>query len=884
MRIQTLEVENFMPYREPVTLDFTDLSLFAIVGETGSGKSSVVDAICYALYGRIPRIRTENGQRENVISRGAKQFHVALTFDLGGATYRIVRQGTVLREDVQVFRDGEQLTQLLKKKDADRYIEETLLHMSFDVFTRIIVLPQGQFDRFLKPDTPRARRDILISLLNLDIYERIGKAAGAHASALLGELSGLDHDLAGIDQSTLTDEAMETLDHTITDAGARVTLLQEQLKARDLALAMLEQKVTKGRQLTQLRAQLEELHRRAGDIAADRAHLATGLALVSLQPSLASWERLAGQRARLSEERDREAAAVLVAQKSMETANQTHADLMRRAGEAAFAEKLADTAAAITRLSELQPFAARVEELQHKMKAAAAKKDELERGITTLTDSIQAMEGRRQTLQHDLEAARMTSVQAGETFEQAQADNAALVVQQGLKPGDTCPVCGHVVDELVAHVEHTDYARLRATRDETRVVVERRQADLNEHEKKVEADRVRLESLTKQLSAVKEEDAADQHEAHELTLRLLMDPSVAREGKENPVVFLRTRLAHLRGQETSTRTAQQTMMAQLEESRRKEDAARTLLSQAENKAATLAGQYRQVIEQHDALQQDLLAQATAHGFESIVAMKAALLPSDQLTALQTAIERYDRDTATVSGQVEMLARELGSTVPSETDLTAARTLRDTTAAECARAQDELAGARHAKDDLVARRAFLTDRQKRKDEVTHLLSAYQQVARDFSSKGMVAFVSGGILEQLLVTANDHLGILSKGRYELLLDAGDQMLVQDSFSASGPRDVATLSGGETFLASLALALAVKDLLSANVDLDSFFIDEGFGTLDENSVQGVADVLESLRRDGSLVGIITHRADLVERFETVLEVTSKGGSAHIARRETA
>ncbi|HWQ22179.1 MAG TPA: SMC family ATPase, partial [Clostridia bacterium] len=199
-------------------------------------------------------------------------------------------------------------------------------------------------------------------------------------------------------------------------------------------------------------------------------------------------------------------------------------------------------------------------------------------------------------------------------------------------------------------------------------------------------------------------------------------------------------------------------------------------------------------------------------------------------------------------------------------------------------QEDLTAARRGRDDLVTRRAFLANRLKRKEEVTRLLSTYQQVARDFASKGMVAFVSGGILEQLLVTANDHLRVLSKGRYELLLDEGDQMMVQDSFSASGPRDVATLSGGETFLASLALALAVKDLLSTSVDLDSFFIDEGFGTLDETTVQGVADVLESLRRDGSLVGIITHRADLVERFETVLEVTNQSGSAHIARREMA
>jgi exonuclease SbcC len=265
-------------------------------------------------------------------------------------------------------------------------------------------------------------------------------------------------------------------------------------------------------------------------------------------------------------------------------------------------------------------------------------------------------------------------------------------------------------------------------------------------------------------------------------------------------------------------------------------------------------------------------------------MAAAVLPSEKLEALQASIRQYDQEITAVTAQVDMLRGELGSDIPTEADLASARAARESIAAAYQGAQQDLAAARHNKDDLLARRAFLADRMSRKGQVTQLLSTYQQVARDFSSKGMVAFVSSGILEQLLVTANDHLRMLSKGRFELLLDEGDQMMVQDSFSASGPRDVATLSGGETFLASLALALAVKDLLSVSVDLDSFFIDEGFGTLDETTVQGVADVLESLRRDGSLVGIITHRADLVERFETVLEVTSQSGSAHIARRETA
>ncbi|MCX6098186.1 MAG: SMC family ATPase [Caldiserica bacterium] len=884
MRIQTLEVENFMPYRDPVTLDFTDMSLFAIVGETGSGKSSVVDAICYALYGRIPRIRTENGQRENIISRGAKQFHVALTFDLGGATYRIIRQGTVMREDVQIFKDGGQLTQLLKKKDADHYIEETLLHMSFDVFTRIIVLPQGQFDRFLKPDTPRARRDILISLLSLDIYERIGKAASAHAGTLMGALGGLDHDLAGIDQDALTDEAMSLLDHAVIDTGHKVALLQEQLKARDLELAMMEQRASKARQLAKLQGQLAILRARADEINGHRTHLATGLALASLQPSLANWTRLAGELEALTVDRDKASAAVVAAQKALETAQAARADTSLRASEAAFTEKLEEIASVTARLSELQPFAARLEELQHKTDTAAEKATKLENGITQLNETMKLQDEHRIQLQEALARARDGSTQAEDAFERARQSNATVIVQQGLKPGDTCPVCGHVVETLVAHAERTDFAHLKTARDDARKNAEHCQENLTEQEKRSGTDKVRAEELTRQLTALKAEDKDDRHEAHELTLRLVMDPTVAREGSSNPAAFLHARLAQLRGQETTTRTAQKAIALQLEEYRKKEEGARAQLAEFQTKAATLAGQCSQAESQVETLQSDLLTQAGTHGFDSIASMKAAVLSPDKLAALQASVRQYDQETAAAAAQVDMLEQELGPDLPSEGGLDTARAARETAATDFSRAQEDLTAARRSKDDLLARRAFLADRLARKEQVTRLLSTYQQVARDFGSKGMVAFVSSGILEQLLVTANDHLQVLSKGRFELLLDEGDQMMVQDAFSASGPRDVATLSGGETFLASLALALAVKDLLSTSVDLDSFFIDEGFGTLDETTVQGVADVLESLRRDGSLVGIITHRADLVERFETVLEVTNQSGSAHIARREMA
>ena len=883
MRIQTLEVENFMPYRDPVTVDFRDLSLFAIQGETGSGKSSIVDAICYALYGRIPRIRTENGQRENIISHGAKQFHVALTFDLGGAEYRIVRQGTAAREDVQVFKDGAQLNQLLKKKDADHYIEEELLRMDFDVFTRIIVLPQGQFDRFLKPDTPRERRDILISLLGLDIYERIGKAAGAHASSLSGELAGLERDLAGIDPSSVSDEALQELGQRAAAAQDRLSLVQEQLRSDELTLAMTRQRYDKAHQLNAIRASLASLHARSDQVNGERERLATGTALASLQPSLTSWKRLAADLERLEQEMAQTRAAAQAAEQAFQTAHESTLDTTQRVEAANFGAALDELAAKIARLTELQPYATRLQELAHKQSAAATKVAQLEHSLATTQQTIASAEEHLPVLSQAVLQARDALEQAQNALEQAQSDNAAAALQERLKPGDVCPVCGHVIDNLATHAVHAGLAQLKAARDNARTALEQRQAQLAEQEKQLEAERTRASELRTQLDALKNEDAGDEHEANELRLRLLMDPTVAREGKDDPAAFLQSCLTRLRGSETTTRTAQKKLLEQLDAQRQKEEKARAELASIQPRLASLEGQHAQAETQHKALEDDLTAQAQVHGFASIATMQAALPSPDELQRLQASVRQYEQEVTSLTAQEQMLGQELGPDLPTDDDLQRVQTARDTSAAAAARAQGELAEARRVLNDITARRAFLADRTARREQVTHALATYQQIARDFSSKGMVAYVSGGILEQLLVTANGHLDSLSKGRFELQL-AGDQMMVQDAYSAAGPRDVATLSGGETFLASLALALAVKDLLSISVNLDSFFIDEGFGTLDESTVQGVADVLESLRRDGSLIGIITHRADLVERFDTVLQVTNTNGSAHIVPRDRA
>jgi exonuclease SbcC len=178
MRINKIEIENFMAYRKGTIVDLSKLNLFAIVGDTGAGKSSLIDAICYALYGRITRTNSEKGVRTAIISKGAASYRVSLGFSIGKNEYTITRQGQEEGlEGIRIEENGKVLSSLTKKKEIDAYIENNIIKMSYDTFTRVIILPQGQFDKFLKPESPRERREILSEIMNFQIYRRIGDKA-----------------------------------------------------------------------------------------------------------------------------------------------------------------------------------------------------------------------------------------------------------------------------------------------------------------------------------------------------------------------------------------------------------------------------------------------------------------------------------------------------------------------------------------------------------------------------------------------------------------------------------------------------------------------------------------------------------------------------------
>ncbi len=241
MRPLKLKLHNFTAFRAPAELDFGPLELYAIEGPTGSGKSSLLDAITFALYGEVPRLGGKG--LDALISTGESRLTVELEFEVGEERYRVVRTKgrKQAQSEVRFVRllenNGEQtVAQETKKKDLQAAITK-VLGLSLESFKRSILLPQGEFDRFLK-GSGRERQELLGSLIGLERFQEMGRWAGERARTLdLGRkslVSRLEGEYAGV-----TREAREQLEGVITHTRA-------QRQACEL-------------QSTALQAQLEEL-------------------------------------------------------------------------------------------------------------------------------------------------------------------------------------------------------------------------------------------------------------------------------------------------------------------------------------------------------------------------------------------------------------------------------------------------------------------------------------------------------------------------------------------------------------------------------------------------------------------------------------------------
>lgn len=737
MRPVRLELEGFTSFRRKVELDFSGLDLFAITGSTGAGKTSLIDSILFALYGRTPRI---GRGATDLISQGAAETKVLLEFRAGEHLYRafryVKRKGaTKQRLDQKIGEDWEPLADKSAAMEAKLH---ELLGLDFDGFTKTVVLPQGEFDRFLRGEASK-RREILIELLGLDIYKQMMKAANESASRK-SERAKLIEDQW---KSTLADLSEE-----------RIAELESQSAAEQSRLASLQAELDRINAVYPLQARLREL-----------------------KTLFAQREQLQGQLAPIASRK----------QKAAE---------MFEAAEAAMAGVEEVLEAARVKAQELENADGSPDLLRNKaaeIRKAIAKKGELARSREMLAQFVQEY----QKLQEQLKIAYDAAQQAEDAYLQAIQDGAANQLREHLHAGEECPVCEQVVLLVPAPKGGSGIDDARAARESAKKAHEKLQAQAN-------ATFTKVKQLETQIKASE---------------GLLADTS------ESPETF--------------------------EAKAQAVEAARSAARKAEADVAT--------------------------NRKSLDQARAALTQAD--TDLQLLSQRIE----SVAGQlqqgdtVEAIETQLGEYAGRDLDAERRRVTSELQSGQRRVAQLEAA--------IEQARKRLAEWEERRVEIKEL-NAQAETARKLGlhlrEDRFQTFVLGQTLKRLAAQGTRQLKHLSSNRYSFATD-GDEFLVVDHWNADEKRSVNTLSGGESFLASLSLALALSKSLpdfSVNRDsirLDSLFLDEGFSTLDTETMQIVLDAIELLQADGRMIGVVSHIPELAERLPARIEVSkSPGGSA--------
>ncbi|MFC9112967.1 AAA family ATPase [Streptomyces sp. NPDC057092] len=994
MRLHRLDITAFGPFGTTQSVDFDALStagLFLLHGPTGAGKTSVLDAVCYALYGSVPGAR-QGGQGITLRSdHAAPGTRTSVTLDLtvAGRRLEITRQppwerpkkrgtGSTVDKAQTWLRERDAASGTWK--DLSRSHQEIgeeitqLLGMSREQFCQVVLLPQGDFARFLRADA-EARGKLLGRLFDTHRFAEVEKRLAERRRAAESRVRDGDADLladahrmqqaadgtmelpeltpgepglaeavltaAAVARSTAREqltaahcrlataesvraEASRTLDeererHRLQRRFAEARERAERLRERSGAHREAQDRMERARKAEtvapalDLRDSADAEHRRAADAEVHaRALLPAFLTDAGVDGLAAAARRAAEELGGLESARRAERRLAELLDERADLDRQERADEeVREDTETWLADWEATRTALQDRIASAQQAAARAGELAgqrdtaRRRLEAARTRDRLTRDAGTAAE--QARAAREQALaarQHwlDLKEQRLNGI--------------AAELAAGLSDGAPCAVCGatehpaparrdagHVDREteeraLTAYQRAEDRRteadrRLSAVREELAAAgagagdtpTERLARELDESEEEY----ARARDAASNLHAAQEQLRAAERE-HELRTAAQRDAEVraaARVGHRERLdlerVSLETELTHARGDAPSVAVR----AGQLER-----DVA--LLTDATDAARTAEAAARR-LKDADARLADAAFRA---GFDTPQAAADALLDDAAHRDLQRRLDAWQDEEAAVRAVLAEPETVAAARQPAA-DLTAARSAAE----DADRAVREAASAR----DAAARRCAELDRLSARAAASvrrlgPLREEYDRVARMAALTAgtsaenerrmrLESYVLAARLEQVAAAATARLLRMSSGRYTLVHSddragrgrSGLGLHVVDAWTGR-ERDTATLSGGETFFASLALALGLADVVTdeaGGVRLDTLFIDEGFGSLDDQTLDEVLDVLDSLRERDRSVGIVSHVADLRRRVHAQLEVEKGRSGSRLRQR---
>jgi DNA repair protein SbcC/Rad50 len=999
VRLHSLRVACFGPFRGSVEVDFDAVcsaGLFLIHGATGAGKTSLLDAVCFALFSDVPGGRTKRALASDHAPEGTRP-SVRLELTVGGRRLRIERSpefqrpkrrgtgsvrvpATVTLEEMR----GSSWHPVSTRHDEVAEVVDGLLGMGLAQFAKVVVLPQGEVSAFLRA-SPEDRRALLERLFDVSTFvdvetwladERRRSAAEVErlSEAVAREVTRLEDRLGVVATPAWTSVPVESLPEVLGEHLVEVeTEVIALLAAADEAVGGLTRGTAalhdgRSRAATRRRGQRARADRsaalaarhqvdalrlevhRAGRAEALAGHLA---ALASARQDEASCRleldeaaAIAGFDANQARLEPRRVAAVAT---RVSVADEAVAELDRAWAGLSDAEDALEAARHACRTAERA--AARSRDRAEQVQAVVARHEERQAALTEAAGGLGAAEAahaaavRRASVASEvaelivagrddvprLLAARdevLGCQQAVIELRRRRLDGMAAELADALEDGHPCPVCGSP--------EHPAPAARSDDVDETIVdaaesALARAQHRLVELERAGSAREGRLDALRAQLDdgtevdlpallAAAERAAADLATARAARQRLeerAAELSAARSSLDEAVLAAAESDRHLAAARATEHAAHERTLRH--RSRLTELAAahadcpcvpddcvevgelvaahtrlRAALDRLTTALARLDAAESRGRERHDAA----TAAATESGFESLEEVDRARVDRRILESHRADIGQHDQTLAVTEAILaeEEVVTALAGAEPdldalAEAEASARRGARQTQAAHAA-AEARLAVLRTVAGPLETVVRQLMPARARAAAVKDLADAATGVGADnIYRMRLSSYVLAARLESVVALANERLARMDAGRY--LLEHSDARVSRGARSGLGlrvldqwtgrSRDTASLSGGESFMVSLSLALGLADAVreeSGGVDLGTLFVDEGFGSLDEDALEHVLAVLDDLREGGRAVGVVSHVPQLRSRIthQVVVTKTPTGSDAAV------
>ncbi|GAA1997817.1 SMC family ATPase [Microbacterium pumilum] len=1000
MRLHRLELTGFGPFRERQVVDFdafADDGIFLISGRTGSGKSSVLDGVCFALYGGVPRYDGVEKRLRSDYCAPDEPTSVMVEFTAGGRRWRVTRspeydrpkqRGTGMttephRAELDELIDGQWIGRAARPVDVARDLDE-ILGLNQQQFLQVILLAQNRFAEFLHAKNDERQR-LLRRLFGTRTYEDYQTAleqrrkdaerdlavAGDGVALLLDESDRLiaAHDLAGEGAPPAGSEAGRNgaMDFPARLAGAAVGVqraayrVETRMRDRDAADAAHRDAEAFHAAARALRAQQElrmrsraalaALEVRASRIDADRAVLARAVAAEALRAPIEAAERAAAEataaddalsRTRLAwaatpdsvelPEPDAAALADMIEQLTGDLAVWGAAALRERdlvRAEAVLAEdraRVVECERVLAELDELRAaFPARLEALDADLAAARDAAGAREVAGAQLAAAAGRLTAAREAsrLEGHARKAEAAYLSASGDHDRTRAAVTALLQRRlaghagelaaALVDGEPCAVCGATEHPLPAPstsepVSDGDIAAAESARDaaaaveatasgEARVAREayaaaaaraggeREDVLVFVHAQAESAFSAAMDAEARRDSLAAERQGLVQIEAEALTERerLVAELGTVRErvaAGASDVESTRRAVDEARGGFESV----QARMIDATERR----ALAVSLADALAALAGAAGAARRAMTDRD-------ARIAASDFEEAADATAALLDAPARAELDRRIRDHEGALRAERDRLRDLELELAGEPDELVDVEAAAARHADARERWSTAVDAAANARETATrlaDLVARaeRAHSSIAGLADDHavVARLANTVAGRAPNTHRMTLESFVLAAELEEIVEAANLRLEDMSSGRYRLQhTDAlaargaasGLGLQIMDAHTGQA-RPAQSLSGGETFLASLSLALGLAEVVTARaggVRLDTLFIDEGFGSLDDDTLDLAMRTLDELRQGGRTVGLISHVAAMKEQLpaQLLVEATPHGPS---------